>query len=221
MAMPTRLQYWLVRFKVLNRPLLWSAGLAVALLAVVANEYQRNPEWLGRFEVEGNGPNTALSNSALSPDEQAGIADVDTLSTLYSDLGLEPILPESAPSQEGAAAPQPSQNLLSILQQSAAPAASTSPEATPGAASPFASYLEQYRFLGGNNPLSPQAARPALQTVPPGFSVGAQPGLSTPSIAPAPEAAVITPLQQAVQQYSGAANPAPGSALPQSSSALV
>ncbi|MBD0269104.1 MAG: hypothetical protein ICV77_12520 [Cyanobacteria bacterium Co-bin8] len=207
MAIPTRLRYWLVRFKVLNRPLLWCSGLAVVLLAVVAREYQKNPEWLGRFEVEGNAPSTALSDSTLSPDEQASIADIDNPNSLYSDLGLGPILPEPSPNQGEALAPQPSQDLLSIL-QSAAPASPTMPEATPGTATgPFASYLEQYRFLGSRNPLSSGTTQSFLQAPQPGSSLTAQPGLSGPPVTPGSENVVITPLQQAVQQYSDANSP--------------
>lgn len=221
MAIPPQLRYWLIRLKALNRPVLWCSGLAVVLLAVVISEYRNHPEWLGRFEVEGDGPSQAASGSTLSPDEQASVADIDNLSALYSDLGINPLLPEAAPVPQPAA--EPSQNLLSIL-QSATPAANS--EATPEAAdSPFSSYLEQYRFPGSSASTSTAARTPGslgsstlLSTALPTGPVGAE--ASAPS-------SLGSPLQRAIQQLSeqqlssSPANNLPSSSLPGQGSAPV
>jgi hypothetical protein len=200
MALPTRLRYWLVRLKAWNRPALWCSGLAVVMLAVVLQQYRTHPEWLGRFEVDGDAPGQPPAGSALSTDEQAQIADIDTLDNLYGDLAGGPILPETAPTQ--AAASEPPQSLLAAL-QAPAPAAAADPAAANS--SPFAAYLEQYRFLGGGlangaAPLAGAAAQPAQLRSLPGPLLPASPT----SVAPA---ASLSPLQQAIAQQTNGAQP--------------
>lgn len=193
MAIPPPLRYWLIRLKTLNRPVLWCSGLAVVLLAVVINQYRNHPEWLGRFEVERDGPSQGAPGSTLSPEEQASVADIDNLSALYSDLGIDPLLPESTLTPQAAA--EPSQDLLSVL-QSAAPASAGSATAPDPSASPFSNYLEQYRFPG-NSALAASASssRPGTSSL-----LAALP--STESTA-AGLNGLVSPLQQAIQQLGG------------------
>lgn len=194
MALPTRLRYWLARFKAWNRPVLWCSGLAVVMLAVVLQQYRTHPEWLGRFEIDGDAPGQPPAGSALSIDEQAQIAEIDTLDNLYGDLAAGPILPETAPAQ--AAGTEPPQSLLAALQATTPTASGES--ATADDSSPFAAYLEQYRFLGsglasGAAPATAAPAQPSLLRSLPGPLPPASPISATP-------AAPLSPLQQAIAQ---------------------
>ncbi|HEY9761523.1 MAG TPA: hypothetical protein V6D07_03300 [Trichocoleus sp.] len=205
MAIPPPLRYWLIRLRALNRPLLWCSGLAIVLLALVLQEYRRHPEWLGQFEVHNSSPGQPGQNSTLSLEEQASIADIDTLSALYSDPSLNPGL-ALPPNSANSDSIQPSQNLLSLLQtptpegQPATESKTPEPSQSLGApASPFATYLEQYRFLG-RQPTTPPTA--GLQT-PSLLGSGALPGGSGMAQA-LPQSTTtlsqLSPLQQAVQQ---------------------
>lgn len=225
MAIPPRLRYWWVRVQALNRPLLWSTSLAVVLLVVVLRQYQVHPEWLGQFEVDEGDPSQDLPGSTLSPEEQAGVADIDNLSALYSSLNGSPATPEQPSTSGGVSATRPATDLLSILQASNSPAAASA--AAPGdaakpPASPFASYLDQYQFLGQRNP-APALGSPlnAAQTPQPSLLLSSDPSGITPS--PLVNQPVVNPLQQALQQQlerreTGTANaqaaaPTPGGSL--------
>lgn len=197
MAIPSQLRYWLIRLKALNRPVLWCPGLAVVLLAVVINEYRQHPEWLGRFEVERGGASQAVPGSTLSPEEQANVADIDNLSALYSDLGLDPLLAE--PTSTTQAATEPSQDLLSVLQSAASPP-SNQPAAPEAAASPFSRYLEQYRLPGSSAPATSTLQGAGNRSIAPLLAAPASGGALT---EPTASNSFSSPLQQAIQQLSG------------------
>lgn len=199
MAIPPPLRYWLIRLRALNRPLLWCSGLAIVLLALVFQEHRRHPEWLGQFEVDSTSPGQPSQNSTLSPEEQGSIADIDTLSALYSDPNLNPSSSDR-PAATNSDPAQPSKDLLSLLQTPAPPdkavTGSTPPLGAP--VSPFATYLDQYRFLGRD-------AQPTAQTqsglqsplLIPGLSSGSSGMAQAQPMTPLPQ---VNPLQQALQQ---------------------
>ncbi|HEY9880595.1 MAG TPA: hypothetical protein V6D29_19210 [Leptolyngbyaceae cyanobacterium] len=206
MSIPPSLRYWLIRLRALNRPLIWCSGLALVLLTLVFQEHRRHPEWLGQFEVDNNSPGQPGQNSTLSLDEQGSIADIDTLSALYGDPDLNPSFSDR-PNAVNPDPVKPSENLLSLL-QTPTPQGQPTPNSdaagagqSPGApVSPFATYLEQYRFLG-------RAAQPAAPSTtgfqtPSLLASGVSPNGSgviqaqTPAIVPPG----LSPLQQALQQ---------------------
>lgn len=150
MALPTPVRYWLIRFQRFNRPWIWSGVVLLILGGIVGRQYYLHPEWYGRFNVPEDSPAEAsLADTSLTPEEQAQIADIDNLNTLMQEIGLAPITPDGT---ETPPTPETGDNtLLSLLQKTDAPGLS---QDTPMATneSPFADYLDQYKFAGGSSP---------------------------------------------------------------------
>ncbi|MEM7647937.1 MAG: hypothetical protein AAF283_02080, partial [Cyanobacteria bacterium P01_A01_bin.70] len=131
------------RLTFLSRPVPLASTLGVLLLSIFLWEYSRNPEWFGSFAQDnGASPEGTLDRSTLTPAEQAAVADIDNLSVLMNELGVEsggvPTLQSIAIGQdedENAIA----NDLLSL-----------SPPGTTSTANPntsiFNQYLEQYQF---------------------------------------------------------------------------
>lgn len=161
MALPPPVRYWLIRFQRFNRPWIWSGMVLLILGGVVGRQYYLHPEWYGRFNVPEDSPTEAsLADTSLTPEEQAQIADIDNLNTLMQEIGLAPITPDGT---ETPLTPEAGDDtLLSLLQRTDASGLS---QATPGATneSPFADYLDQYKFAGGSSP-SQDAQRSQLPT---------------------------------------------------------
>ena len=144
------------RLTFLSRPVPLASTLGVLLLSIFLWEYSRNPEWFGSFAQDnGASPEGTLDRSTLTPAEQAAVADIDNLSVLMNELGVEsggvPTLQSIAIGQdedENAIA----SDLLSLSQPG------TTSTANPST-SIFNQYLEQYQF-GRQRPtnLSPAAS---------------------------------------------------------------
>ena len=144
----------LKRLTFLSRPVPLASTLGVLLLSIFLWEYSRNPEWFGSFAQDnGASPDGALDLSTLTPAEQAAIADIDNLSVLMNELGVEsggvPTLQAIAIGQdegENAIAA----DLLSLGEPGTASAANPN-------TSIFNQYLEQYQF-GRQRPINSSQA---------------------------------------------------------------
>jgi len=144
MAIPNSLRYTWARLQPF-RLLLLCSGLAVILLGIFIWQRRTHPEWSGLFQVQTPGPNQAANNSSLTPEEQAGIAEIDSLSVLLSDLPLDAEqAPDSLTGDLGEDGSLADGSLLSALQASASPGSDGQNEAS--SQSPFAAYLDRYDF---------------------------------------------------------------------------
>ncbi|MGD1940964.1 MAG: hypothetical protein ACFB0G_06600 [Leptolyngbyaceae cyanobacterium] len=143
------------RLTFLSRPVPLASTLGILLLSIFLWEYSRNPEWFGSFaQDDGASPEGAIDLSTLTPAAQAAIADIDNLSVLMNELGVEsggvPTLQAIAIGQdegENAIAA----DLLSLSQPGNINSENPS-------TSIFNQYLEQYQF-GRQRPTNiPQAS---------------------------------------------------------------
>lgn len=240
MALPPLLRYWLIRLKAWNRPLLWSVGLGLGLLAAVVYQHRLHPEWLGQFEVDGDAPGQATGNPFLSPEEQAGMAEIDTLADLYRDFGLD-TGGTAANTPDAAAIAASEDTLLALLQdpERTADPGGNRPNSDSDSSDPTAdrirAYLEQYRFLGGSSTNSSSSSSGSSRSSPepnllPGepSTLRVNPGAGTvpgdPTAAATGGDLALSPLAQAVLQLR---SPEPGengiasSALPGDSGLLT
>jgi hypothetical protein len=145
------------RLSVLTKPLPLISTVGVLVLGVFVWEYFRHPEWFGTYSQEETSPTeNGLPN--LTPDEQAAIADIDTLEVLLNELGgadgtpsLQ-VLPEDSKDKTAGLA----DDLLTLSQPSST---TTTPEDNI-----FKKYLDQYQFLSSTSREAP-IAPPSLGVV--------------------------------------------------------
>ena len=86
MATPAFLRYLPARLKPLSSPLVWGPLTVLCLLSIFVWEYRRNPDWSNRqpvtdLDVDADG-------TTLSPEEQAGLSEIDTLDVLLDSIRL-------------------------------------------------------------------------------------------------------------------------------------
>lgn len=153
MALASRLRSTAKRLSWLAKPMPLAAALGLALLGIFLWEYAIHPEWFGRYSQKEPAPSQDVGLSELTPEEQAAIADIDNLTLLLGELGVDSsgipniqVLPEASP-----------EDTNPLLPEALALAEPTSPDGVTASASPFAEYLEQYQFSRElpelNNPL--------------------------------------------------------------------
>lgn len=130
------------RFSRLARPAPLATTFGLLLLSIFIWQYSKNPEWFNSYSPNEEIPNSEIDLSGLSPAEQAAIADIDNLTVLFNELGIESggipniqVLAEEGKGPAGTAR----DSALSLAQPSGAGADNAS-------RSPFAPYLEQYEF---------------------------------------------------------------------------
>ena len=159
MSLPHKLRYSLARLKPFTQPVVWCPLLALALLASFVLDQRNPPAWfdnleLGESDLFNNEPET------LPPSEGvADIPDIDRLDTLFNDLKTRPQALSTLDNSNQNSSEPPSNTLLSLLEsaRSQAPGLPSVAASDVGAQSstPFAAYLEKYRFIGSS--LSPAA----------------------------------------------------------------
>ena len=139
------------RLRFLGRPLPLATTVGVVLLSVFVWDYLRHPEWFGAFDTTEAGPNEDLDLSGLTPEEQAAVSNIDNLTLLFRELGVESgavpaiqALPDAA-DEEGTNA---------FLNETLALSRPNSTSSALGE-SPFTRYLDQYRF-SSNTPTANQ-----------------------------------------------------------------
>ncbi len=88
MAKSAFLKYLPARLKPLGRPAIWIPLTALTLIGAFLLEYQRNPDWFDRQPVTNLTP-----NSQLTAEEEARLAEIDTLDVLLDGSRM----PDSTP----------------------------------------------------------------------------------------------------------------------------
>lgn len=132
MSLPPVVRDRLARLQTISRPLrrpvVWGTLATLGLLAVVAPQYLRHPEWRSQYEpaTESATADSSASLDRLNSKDLADLAEIDNLSLLLNQLQ-----------------PFTSTTLEVPMADSASLALPTPDE---GATSHFASYLEQNRF---------------------------------------------------------------------------
>ncbi|NJM98088.1 MAG: hypothetical protein HC800_13875 [Phormidesmis sp. RL_2_1] len=129
MATPAFLRYLPARLKPLGSPLVWGPLTAFCLLSIFIWEYHKNPNWFEREPVTSD----LNPNSGLTPEEEAKLAEIDTLQVLLNGSKL----PDGAPVVTSIIDPN--------VPGSDTATSETSPASNP---SPFEVYLNQYKFPG-------------------------------------------------------------------------
>jgi len=142
--------------QLVNRPLLWAGGAGLVLLAVAVGQYARHPEWLGPFQRAEVGP-SGIQRGDLTPEEEASLADIDTLSLLQDQIPSSAEGTAAGP-VNGADVATDAPALLSLQDLLAADGPASGP-----VSSPFADYLERVRF-DRPAPASPALPGPAPET---------------------------------------------------------
>ncbi|MEM8807696.1 MAG: hypothetical protein AAGF01_16885 [Cyanobacteria bacterium P01_G01_bin.38] len=135
MSLPAVLRYLPARLRPLQNPVVWMPALALAFVGIFAWEYKNHPEWL---QWNGVDSETALE-TGLTPEEQAGIAEIDTLDLLINEAN------SNSPAASSPEAIDP--ELASGTEPSAQ---STGQAPSQDQAPPFADYLAQYQLPGGS-----------------------------------------------------------------------
>lgn len=197
MATPPRMRYWLIRLRDLNHPWFWCSVLGLALFGIAFREYRQHPEWLGRFNDDVQEPGSLSgTNSLLTPDEQAALADIGNSATLLAELGLQPL-----PFDQDVIEEEFNNTLLSALQElgTSNSASQLQRSTNDQTGSPFEPYLQQYRFAQAEGsatllPPPPEGLNSVLETpLPPNQMLSASQGA-------APAAQTSSPLEQALQR---------------------
>ncbi|NEP16324.1 MAG: hypothetical protein F6J97_05390 [Leptolyngbya sp. SIO4C1] len=128
MRLPAVLRYLPARLRPLRNPVVWMPALALAFVGIFAWEYRNHPEWL-----QWGGPaGVPSTETGLTPEEEAIIAEIDTLDVLLNEASIN---------RPGA----PIENPTEAAETTGLPEAETA--AAPAEQStPFADYLAQYQF---------------------------------------------------------------------------
>lgn len=150
MANRTFLKYFPARLKPLSSPAVWAPLTVFALASIFMWEYYQNPDWFARPQAD-----TTSSASGLTPEEQARLADVDTVDVLLNSLKGS-----NSPNDSNGNPTSGATGLGNENTSAAQDPASTNKLAD--RTNPFAAYEEQYKFPGSNSGTStPAPALPA------------------------------------------------------------
>ncbi len=152
MATPTFLRYLPSRLKPLGIPAVWISLGLFGLISVLIWEYHKNPQWFEREPIS----NVVNPDSGLTPEEEARLAEVDTLDVLL----------------QGSKVPEGSPQVTSTINPNAPDATAANGDGNDklsGQANPFKVYADEYRFPG--------TSETTLTTGnPSGGSLGSSPG---------------------------------------------
>ncbi|NER79148.1 MAG: hypothetical protein F6K42_06115 [Leptolyngbya sp. SIO1D8] len=168
MALSSWFRYILKRLSYLKRPVPMVSTIAVVILGIFIWEYHDHPEWFGAYSQEGTGSNEEIDLSGFTPEEQAAIADLDSLTLLLDDLGVTqeaPLNLQSIPEIEGDSQDLLLQDLLALSQP-------VEGQQLAGNSNPFNQYLSQYQFIG--RPSQPNAQNGGTPSSPVGFGLSSQ-----------------------------------------------
>lgn len=135
MATPTFLRYLPARLKPLSSPTVWAPLTIFVLLSIFIWEYHKNPDWFNREPATGIAP-----QSDLTPEEQARLAEVDTLDVLLDGSNSGNALTTGALNPDG------------LLDGSEEGAATEDSRQLSGRDNPFGSYAAEYQFPGAVSP---------------------------------------------------------------------
>lgn len=145
MALSSWLRSLSNRFGFFLKPVPLASTVGVLLLGIFIWEYSSHPEWFDGYSQEETTPDSSIDLSGLTPEEQAAIADIDNLTVLFNELGIEsggiPNIQALSEAQEG--------DRNALLEDVLPLAQPTEGEAATSNPSPFAEYLEQYQFSSG------------------------------------------------------------------------
>lgn len=207
MATPTFLRYLPARLKPLSIPAVWISLGLFGLISIFIWEYHENPQWFEREPVS----DVVNSESGLTPDEEAQLAEIDTLDVLL----------------QGSKLPDGSPEVTSIINPNAPGAATTNGNGDgngnlSGQIDPFRAYTDAYRFPGtretplttGNRPSANSLSGGGVPSAGSALSSNSSNGLQSVRSAPAARSQPATgnALSQALdRQAAEAANANSGS----------
>jgi hypothetical protein len=124
---PLARRYLIARLRPLTRPVFWAPAIVLMLVMLFTWEFWTRPEFLSYLGIQAS---TEADKDALSAEDRAIGADIDTLPLLLNDVGIS-ANPASANQPEAAKATQ-STNLASLPGIPIAGSTSNSPQPTVG-----------------------------------------------------------------------------------------
>lgn len=136
MATPAFLRYLPARLKPLSSPAVWAPLTVFTLLSVFIWEYHKNPDWFNRPQLSNLNP-----DSELTAEEQARLAEIDTLDLLLRSART----PDGENLSTGLLSPEE----LGLADD--ATAGAESDRTLAGRDNPFAAYEAQYKFPGSDS----------------------------------------------------------------------
>ncbi|NJN01169.1 MAG: hypothetical protein HC816_01085 [Leptolyngbyaceae cyanobacterium RM1_1_2] len=179
MAVPPSVRYLFARLQPVTQPIVWGPVLVTVLLGVFLWEYRVHPEWSDSFEIDLQSRSAQIPETDLTLEEQAELAQVDNLNTLFNDLAA------STPSTQFAETP--GDNLLGQLSE----AASSNPSRLNSSYSPGT-----LASLQASSPFSTTSATSLFSLIPEILPQGAQGAQAT-------EASQPSALQSALGRLPG------------------
>ena len=130
------LRYLPAKLKPFSAPAVWIPLTIATLLSILLWEYYNNPDWFERDPITNANP-----ESALTPDEQAKLSEIDTVDLLLKGAQVSSPLSELEIDLEN------SDGLDAANSETGA--ASTSRQLA-NQSDPFGAYAEEYKFPGSN-----------------------------------------------------------------------
>jgi hypothetical protein len=211
---PTANRYLLARFRPLTRPVFWGPAIVLMLMVLFTWELWTRPEFLSYLGISDT---PAVDKDALTPEDRAIGADIDTLPLLLNDVGISASAANSdQPNSAKPGTPQ-STNLATLQSIPIAGSTATSqPQATSGLFGSFNTSLQPFgqsnvssnlpgnitgdQSAGANPNQTPFGAATQQQI----FASTNTLNLSTAPSSPLPQ----SPLQAALEKLATAPNPA-------------
>ncbi|KAM3092546.1 hypothetical protein ACKFKF_31210 [Phormidesmis sp. 146-12] len=141
-------RYLIARLRPLTRPVFWAPAIVLMLVMLFTWEFWTRPEFLSYLGIQSG---AETDENALSAEDRAIGADIDTLPLLLNDVGI--LANPASPDQSGAtkSAPQPT-NLANL--QGIPIAGSTTNQAQPNQTQPNQTQLTPGLFGNlGNSPI--------------------------------------------------------------------
>ncbi len=149
MAMPVFFRYLPSRLKPLSIPAVWISLGLFGLISALIWQYHENPHWFDR-ETIGDVVN---SESGLTPEEEAQLAEIDRLDVLL----------------QGSRLPDGSPEVTSIIDPNIPDAeAANANGKLSGQIDPFKAYTDEYRFPGTSETMLTIGNQPSAYSLPTG-----------------------------------------------------
>ncbi len=204
------LRYLPAKLQPLSAPAAWIPLTTFALISILLWEYCQNPDWFERDPILNANP-----ESALTPDEQAKLSEIDTVDLLLK--GAQASNPLSSP-LSGSKAPGDTSDILAPVDLDAETAKGDRQLAN--RSDPFGAYASEYKFTGPNRSSAETSNASTSQNlgpnnVPSTASAGFGSVAESPSLAATPSALSEAIDRQAAikageAQRNGSTNASPG-----------
>jgi hypothetical protein len=154
-------RYFIARFRPLTRPVFWAPAIVLMLVMLFTWEFWTRPEFLSYLGIQSS---AETDENALSAEDRAIGADIDTLPLLLNDVGIS-ASPDQAEAAKLGAVAQPT-NLANLQGVPIAGSATNQAQPTPGLfgnLSNLPTPLQRFGLLNSANNSAGQQSSPSSQ----------------------------------------------------------